>query len=262
MESHDEAARLEEKTDAARVRDRLRLLNVRPGWRVLDAGAGTGAVARVFAELVGPSGEVVAFDASTERLAHGERTARSLGVQNLQFVSGDLYQLPFPADSFDLVWSEFVFEYLEDPDAVLRQLLPLVRPGGKLVIADLDGNGIFHDPAPPEFAEKIAILERVLTSSKLFDPHAGRRLFRRFRDAGLAPVRVHVSPYHLYAGVAPPGDMRNWEQKFRMLRRRFAAEFGGEAAFDAFAAEYLAHLRNPDTLTYSVLFVVEWTRPR
>jgi ubiquinone/menaquinone biosynthesis C-methylase UbiE len=258
MDDPSEAERLEDKTDPARVRERLALLGVKPGMRVLDAGAGTGAIARLFAELVGPSGEVVAFDMSPERLAHGERIARAAGLNQLRFQSGDLYAPPFAKDSFDVVWSEFVFEYLADPDAALRCLIPLVKPGGKLVIADLDGNGIFHDPLSPAFANGLAVLEKVL--GKSFDPHAGRRLFHRFRKAGLEDVKVRAMPYHLYAGAAPEHEMRNWEQKFKTLRSRAADAFGGLASYDAFAAEYLQHLRDPDTLTYSVLFLVEWTR--
>jgi ubiquinone/menaquinone biosynthesis C-methylase UbiE len=259
MDDPAEAERLEGKTDPARVRERLALLGVRPGMRVLDAGAGTGAIARLFAELVGPTGEVVAFDLSPERLAHGEQIARAAGLSQLRFQAGDLYAPPFPPDNFDLVWSEFVFEYLADPDAALRALVPLVRPGGKLVIADLDGNGIFHDPTPPAFAKGLETLARVLGQS--FDPHAGRKLYHRFRRAGLGPVQVQAMPYHLYAGAAPEHEMRNWEQKFKTLRARVADAFGGLVAYDAFAAQYLAHLRDPDTLTYSVLFLVEWSRP-
>jgi hypothetical protein len=94
-----------------------------------------------------------------------------------------------------------------------------------------------------------------------FDPYAGRRLFNRFRRAGLEGVRVHAQPYHLYAGTAAPEEMRNWEQKFATLRPRAAAAFGGEAAYDAFVAEYLGLLRSPDALNYSVLFMTEWSRP-
>ena len=259
MESSDEAARLEGKTDADKVRERLRLLDVQPGWRVLDAGAGTGAIARLFAELVGSTGEVVAFDASADRLAHGEKLARAAGLTRVKFERGDLYSPPFPNDSFDLVWSEFVFEYLADPDAVLARLIPLVRPGGKLVVADLDGNGVFHDPVTPAFAAGMEKLAAAIAGG--FDPHAGRKLYNRFRRAGLKDVAVRAMPYHLYPGMAPDQEMDNWRAKFVTLRPRGIAAFGSEAAYDAFVAEYLGLLRDPDSLNYSVLFMVEWRRP-
>jgi hypothetical protein len=55
--------------------------------------------------------------------------------------------------------------------------------------------------------------------------------------------------------------MRNWEQKFRTLRPRFAGEFGGEARYDAFVSAYLRLLRDPDALSYSTLFMVQWNKP-
>lgn len=258
MESSDESVRLEEKTDAEAVRARLGLVGLSAGMRALDAGAGTGAIARVMAELVGPKGSVVAFDASEERLAHGRKVAAERGVTNLEFVRGDLYAPELPAASFDFVWCEFVFEYLADPDKVLAHLVRLVRPGGKLVVGDLDGNGLFHDPMTPEFERDMEELRHALTGS--FDALAGRRLFSRFRKAGLDGMKVHAQPYHLYPGAAPDQEMSNWETKFKTLRPRGVRALG-EARYDRFAKQFLELLRSPDALTYSVLFLVEWQRP-
>jgi SAM-dependent methyltransferase len=258
MESVDEARRLEEKTDAEAVRARLRLVGLDEGMRALDAGAGTGAIARVMAELVGGRGAVVAFDASKERLEHGRRLAAERGIDNLTFVEGDLYAPSLPAASFDFVWCEFVFEYLADPDRALAQLVRLVRPGGKLVVGDLDGNGLFHDPMPAGFAEDLEALRGALDGA--FDPIAGRRLFHRFRKAGLAGMKVQALPYHLYPGAAPEREMNNWETKFKTLRPRGVRALG-EARYDRFATQFLSLLRDPDALSYSVLFLVEWTRP-
>ncbi len=259
MDTAEEGARLEAKTDANAVRRRLDLLKIPKGARALDAGAGTGAVARIIAELVGPEGSVVAFDASEERLALGRRIAAEQGVGNLSFEKGDLYAPPFSPASFDFVWSEFVFEYLADPDRVLKNLAALVRPGGKLVIADLDGNGIFHDPMPPAFEATLARLVAGLGDS--FDPHAGRRLYGRFVRAGLTPAAVHVLPYHLYPGRIPAEERANWVRKLEGLRPRGEPALGGSAAYSAFMEEYLALFDDPATLSYSILFMVEWPRP-
>lgn len=256
MESETEAARLEAKTDAEETRRQLALVGLAPGMRALDAGAGTGAVAREMAGLVGPGGSVVAFDASAERTAAGARLA---AAPNLEFVTGDLYAPALPEASFDFTWSRFVFEYLAEPDRALQQLVRLTRPGGKVVVGDLDGNATFHYPAPPEVEEGLARLMPALRGR--FDPMAGRKLFHRFRLAGLARVRVHALPYHLYAGAAPERDLANWEAKFRTLRPAGEKAFGGAAAWTRFGERFLQMLRDPDTLTYSVLFLVEGVRP-
>jgi SAM-dependent methyltransferase len=257
MESQGEARRLETKTDPAETLRQLTMVGLRPGMRALDAGAGTGAVARVMAEMVGSGGSVVAFDGSEDRIAEGARMA---SAPNLSFVAGDLYEPRLPEGSFDFVWCRFLFEYLANPDGVLLQLVRLLKPGGKLVVGDLDGNTVFHYPIEPEVEADLARLMRALEGR--FDPFAGRKLYHRFRRAGLADLRVHLLPYHLYAGVAPEHEMLNWQAKFDTLREVGARALGSVEAYDRFGKRFLQMLRDPDALTYSTLFLVEGVRPR
>ena len=255
MESAEESERLEAKTSADETRRQLSLVGLAPGMRALDAGAGTGAVAREMAGLVGPRGSVVAFDASRERAAAGELRALA---RNLEFVTGDLYAPPLVSASFDFIWCRFVFEYLADPDSVMQQFKRLLKPGGKLVVGDLDGNALFHYPAPPELEQGLARLMEAMHGR--FDPYAGRKLFHRFRKAALEQIKVHVMPYHLIAGAASRRDLDNWEAKVRTLRPVGEKTFGSPAAWDRFSEQFLALLRDPDALTYSTLFLVEGRR--
>src|SRR5215467_6141215 len=101
MESSGEGERLEAKTDPERVRKRLELVGLAPGMRALDAGAGTGAVARVMAQMVGRRGRVMALDFSPERGEQGAIIARGEQIENLRFVVGDLKRPPFRPRSFD-----------------------------------------------------------------------------------------------------------------------------------------------------------------
>ncbi len=259
MESPDESTRLEDKTPADEVRRRLELVGLKPGSRCLDVGAGTGAVARVMASLVGPTGHVVALDRSTKRMADGHKLAREKGVTNLEFLQGDLFAPPFPTQSFDFVWCEFVFEYLDNPDAALVPLSSLVKPGGKLVVADVDGAGSYHFPEPAIVREGMRKITEKLEG--VWDPFAGRKLFHQFRKAGLDEVRMHAMPYHFYPGAAPARDLANWEAKWKTGDRDAASVMGSEQAYRDFRDAFMAMLRDPDTLTYSILFIAEWTRP-
>ena len=258
MESTEEAARLEGKTQAEETRRQLALVGLAPGMRALDAGAGTGAVAREMAAMVGPSGSVVAVDQSAHRAASGAILAQTQ-APNLTFATGDLYAPPLPEGSFDFIWCRFVFEYLAEPDLVVARLQRLLKPGGKLVLGDLDGNALFHYPLPPEVERGLGLLMGALEGR--FDPYAGRKLFTRLRKAGLEEIKVHHLPYHLIAGPATPRDLANWEAKVRTLRPAGVQALGSPEAWDRFSGQFMDLLNDPDALTYSTLFLVEGRRP-
>ena len=256
MESPDEAVRLEAKTKADDSLAQLQLVGLSEGMRALDVGAGTGAVARTMASLVGASGSVVALDQSENRLDVGRGLAA--GIQNLEFRQGDLYDTGFPSESLDLVWSRFVFEYLAEPEKALAELIRVTRVGGKIVLADLDGNGVFHYPLSDHIG---AGLQRLLPAlDGHFDPHAGRKLYSRLHRAGLKELRVHVLPYHLYASSISESDLENWNEKFRVIRPYAVKGFESEEAYDDFVTAFIGMLQDPSVMSYSVLLIAEGVR--
>jgi SAM-dependent methyltransferase len=258
MESSDEALRLEAKTDEDESARLLRLVGITRGMSALDVGAGTGAVARTMATLVGSEGRVVALDRSLERRTHGQKLAAEAGHRNLEFITSDIEVETPSRGPYDFVWSRFLFEYLKEPDRALRHMIAATRIGGKVVVGDLDGNAVLHHPLPPMVA---AGLDRLLPALEGgFDPYAGRKLYHRFRCAGLAEIRVHLEPYHLYAGAAPQTHLCNWRQKLRTLRPEGAAALGGEREYDRWASAFLDLLMDPDAFSYSVLVLVEGVR--
>jgi ubiquinone/menaquinone biosynthesis C-methylase UbiE len=256
MEGPAEAARLEAKTDARLTRRLLRLTRLHRGQRALDAGAGTGAVARVMANLVGQTGCVVALDSSAARLAEG-RTIAGDSCPRLSFLAGDLRGTPLREASFDYVWCRFVFEYLENPAAVFDELLRLVKPGGKLVVGDLDGNGLFHHPLPEDLQLTLMKLEE--GGRGRFDPRAGKKLYRHFWERHLSDIRTHLFPYNVYAGSASAAALDNWRQKFKTLQP-IGNKIVGPVAYSDFAERFLDFLAQEGTLSYSVLFLVEGIR--
>ena len=255
MEDPAEATRLERKTSARLTRRLLRLTRLRKNSIALDAGSGTGAVARVMAEMVGPDGEVVALDRSRDRILHG----RALATNGpLQFVQGDITAIPLEDRSVDYAWCRFVFEYLAEPEAALQELVRVVRPGGKVVVGDLDGNGVFHYPQP-EFLKSAS--EKLVTALKgRFDPYTGRKLYNWAHKCGLRNIHVHVFPYNLYAGAAPSEALANWAQKFTTIEP-VASKILGAHEYRRLVNEFMDLLRREDALSYSLLFLVEGTKP-
>lgn len=257
MESADEIQRLERKTDPAVSRDQLLRTGLAPGMCALDAGAGTGAVAREMARLVG-DGRVVAVDASADRVAEGRRLAATEGLENLSFEQRDLHEDGLGEDRFDYVWCRFVFEYLQQPERALEQLVEATRPGGRVVVGDLDRNGLLHYPIDRDLVDALDRLRGALRG--MIDLDMGRKLFAFMQRVGLTNVRVHILPYNVYAGAAPAPAIENWKQKFRTVRSQLAPAMGGFAAYDELVDRYIALLEAPDVFSYSILILCEGQR--
>ncbi len=109
---------------------------VRPGDRVLDAGAGTGSTALLAARAAGPGGHVTLCDFSPAMLREARHKAREAGLDDaVRCVVGDMLALPFPDGSFDAVVSSYSVCPLIDPVAGALELYRVLRPGGRLGIA-------------------------------------------------------------------------------------------------------------------------------
>lgn len=252
MDTAEEGARIERKTDRALTLEQLLWGGVREGVAVLDLGCAAGTISRMMADLVGETGQVYGVDASDGRLAEGRAMAGHRPW--IEYRAGDAARLPLPDASVDVAWSRFVFEYLPSPEAALAEMIRVTKPGGTVIVGDLDGNCVWHFPEDPVLAREI---EQVLiTLGDGFRPFVGRALYTMFVDAGLGNVEVDVRAYHVLAGTIDAEHEAHWRMKIRGVGA--AVERGGWPAARARALEerFLAYLQDPRTLTYSVLFTV------
>src|SRR5882757_7830767 len=106
-----------------------------PGENVLDLGTGTGAVALRAAALVGPRGHVAAVDISPEMLALAKQRADALGLDNVTLLEGSAERIPADDDAFDVVLASLSLMYVIDRDAAAREIVRVLRRGGRLVAA-------------------------------------------------------------------------------------------------------------------------------
>jgi SAM-dependent methyltransferase len=166
-----------------RVR-RTALAALRPvaGQQLLDAGTGTGDVARM---LAAGAGEVVALDFSETVLTAAR--ARHDGSP-VRYVTGDVSALGFGDDEFDGVWCERVLQHVTDADRAIGELIRVTRPGGRICLIDTDWNSLAFDGMPSELAA--AVLTQ--TRNRIGEHHhdMGRTLRRRLLRAGLRDLEV------------------------------------------------------------------------
>ena len=151
-----------------------------PGWRCLDVGAGGGSIARWLSERVGATGRVVATDVDI-------RFVDGLGLKNLEALRHDITRDPIPGPPFDLVHARMILIHLPERDAVLRELVGALKPGGWLICEEFDAVSAAPDSnvSPGEILLKAHDAMRRLSIDRRVDGRYGRLLFGRLKDLGL-----------------------------------------------------------------------------
>lgn len=189
----------------------MRKLNIKPGAKVLDVAAGTGAWTFSLAKTVGPTGKVVGLDFCQEMLDVAIERRPKLGYteSNLPFVHGDAMALPFADNTFDFTTIGFALRNVPDIMQSLREMKRVIRPGGKVVSLELSkpDSKFFRSLYFFYFYKILPILGAIAVGKK--EPYAWlpesltdfpdrKRLALMFEEAGL----IHVESYAFSGGIA------------------------------------------------------------
>ncbi|HEY4361079.1 MAG TPA: arsenite methyltransferase [Bryobacteraceae bacterium] len=163
----------------------LAMLNA--GETVLDLGSGGGIDVLLSARRVGPSGKAYGLDMTDEMLALARENQKRAGVENVEFLKGEIENVPLPDDSVDVIISNCVINLSADKDRVLREAFRVLKPGGRLAVSDV----IVQGDVPEQVRRSMEMWVGCIAGALKDDEYIGKLVKAGFSGIGIEPTRVY-----------------------------------------------------------------------
>jgi SAM-dependent methyltransferase len=157
------------------------------GETVLDLGSGGGIDVLLSARRVGPTGKAYGLDMTDEMLALARENQRKAGVANVEFLKGEIEQIPLPDDSVDVIISNCVINLSADKDQVLREAFRVLKPGGRFAVSDVVTRG----EVPDEVRQNMLLWVGCIAGALQDSEYVAKLAKAGFDGIEIEPTRVY-----------------------------------------------------------------------
>jgi ubiquinone/menaquinone biosynthesis C-methylase UbiE len=219
------------------------------GMSVLELGSGPGFVTEQLLDAL-PASQLTCVEVDAAFLKQAEQHLQEKANGRVQFVEGSVMDMQLASDQFDFAYARLLFQHLADPAGAAKEIWRVLKPGGKLVVYDIDDDlfGLF-DPPIPEFAQVIEAFGQA-QAARGGDRRVGRKLWRMLQSAGFVNLDLeilashsdessieaflqHIDPDRLQSlvssGLMSAQDLEN----FRAARAQFASTPGAYTLWES-----------------------------
>ena len=164
------------------------LAQLAAGETVLDLGSGGGIDVLLSARRVGPTGKAYGLDMTDEMLALARENQRKAGVDNVEFLKGEIENIPLPDKSVDVIISNCVINLSGDKDRVLNEAFRVLKPGGRFAVSDVVTRG----EVPAEIRGKVLLWVGCIAGALRDEEYRDKLAKAGFRSIGIEPTRVYA----------------------------------------------------------------------
>jgi len=162
------------------------LAELRPGETVLDLGSGGGIDVLLSARRVFPGGKAYGLDMTDEMLALARENQKKAGVDNAEFLKGEMEKIPLPENSVDVIISNCVINLSSDKDQVLKEAFRVLKPGGRLAVSDVVTTG----KIPPQIRTSILLWVGCVAGALDENEYREKLAAAGFERIGVQPTRI------------------------------------------------------------------------
>jgi ubiquinone/menaquinone biosynthesis C-methylase UbiE len=163
------------------------LAELKLGEAVLDLGSGGGIDVLLSAGRVGPAGKAYGLDMTDEMLALARENQRNAGVENVEFLKGEIENIPLPDCSVDVIISNCVINLSADKDRVLREAFRVLKPGGRFAVSDVVTRG----DVPKEVRESVLLWVGCIAGALRDEEYIAKLKQVGFESIEIEPTRVY-----------------------------------------------------------------------